>query len=46
MQGAMETIIIQKPSPALLEMISKMREHKARLREEMRNVDPMFVINA
>lgn len=46
MKGANETIIVQNPSPVLLDMIAKMRVHKSRLRAEMRNVEPMFTINA
>jgi len=37
-------IVIDNPSPKLLEMIRKMRERKIKRREEMRNVKPMFTI--
>lgn len=40
-----ETIVIKNPSPKLLDLIERMRDHKRQLREEMRNVEPLFSIH-
>jgi len=37
-------IVIDNPSPKLLELIRKMRERKMIRRKEMRNVKPMYTI--
>lgn len=40
-----ETIVIKNPSPKLLDLIERMREHKRKVREEMRSVEPLFTIH-
>jgi len=41
-----EEIIITNPSEKLLALVERMREHKRRRREEMRNTKPLFTIKA
>ena len=41
-----EVIIIEEPSEKMLDLIQRMREHKQKRREQMRESTPVFTIQA
>lgn len=44
--GTTEKIVITQPSEKLLNLIKRMQEKKLQTRRDLKDVEPMFVVNA
>lgn len=38
------TTVIKNPSPKMLDLVERMREHKRKMREENRQLKPLYTI--